>query len=312
MWVVEHTTRLLMLLGWPPPRPGHRSSTSAPGWPTSATVTAAYETLRRDKALRAQLDLPHETWIGLLRITLGHPTATGMLRHGVLARLLVGDTLPDLLADDDLVATAAERATPSERVSSMGSRDGHIELDRPIDTIRVGRRHRQDLGDLEELTSSIRDQGLLQPITISPDGTLICGARRLEVARRLGWHKINVWVRAGISTPLERLLAEQHENTTRKPYTPTEAAAMYRELKTLIAEDAARHQQASRFGADQTADDADGEVGARCCRIGSTVGPHRQSTGRTAGDRPQGLHAPGTGQRARTPRVRPDRAGGPA
>ena len=142
----------------------------------------------------------------------------------------------------------------------MGSRDGHIELDRPIDTVRAGRRHRRDLGDLEELTSSIRDQGLLQPITISPDGILICGARRLEAAKRLGWHKINVWVRSGISTPLERLLAEQHENTTRKPYTPTEAAAMYRELKTLIAEDAARHQQATRFGAGPPDHDGDGEV----------------------------------------------------
>lgn len=66
----------------------------------------AYETLRRDKALRANLDLAHHSWIGLLRLTLGHPTATGALRHGVLARLLVGDTLADLLDDDHLVLTA--------------------------------------------------------------------------------------------------------------------------------------------------------------------------------------------------------------
>lgn len=143
----------------------------------------------------------------------------------------------------------------------MGSRDGHIELDRPIDSIRIGRRHRRDLGDLAELEASIRDHGLLQPITISPDGTLICGVRRLEVARRLGWHKVNVWIRAGISSPLERLLAEQHENTARKPYSPTEAAALYRELKTLIAEDAARRQEATRFGADHAAEGDDGEVG---------------------------------------------------
>jgi len=143
----------------------------------------------------------------------------------------------------------------------VGSRDSHIELDRPIDSIRIGRRHRRDLGDLDELQASIRDHGLLQPITIGPDGTLICGVRRLEVARRLGWHRVNVWVRAGISTPLQRLLAEQHENTTRKPYTPTEAAALYRELKTLIAEDAARRQQATRFRAEQPETDEDGEVG---------------------------------------------------
>lgn len=107
VWVVEHTTRLLMWLGWPP----------ATTWTAVAYICArladigdrhtAYETLRRDKALRAQLDLPHERWIGLLRITLGHGSATGVVRHGVLARLLAGDTLADLLGDDDLVAAAA-------------------------------------------------------------------------------------------------------------------------------------------------------------------------------------------------------------
>ncbi|MBS3939652.1 MAG: ParB N-terminal domain-containing protein [Actinobacteria bacterium] len=139
----------------------------------------------------------------------------------------------------------------------MGSRDGHIELDRPIEAIQVGHRHRRDLGDLDELVASIRDQGLLQPITISPEGTLICGVRRLEAAKQLGWRKVNVWVRAGISSPLERLLAEQHENTARKPYSPIEAAGLYRELKALIAEDAARRQEATRFGADR---DPNGEV----------------------------------------------------
>lgn len=131
----------------------------------------------------------------------------------------------------------------------MGNRDGHVELDRAIDSIRVGRRHRRDLGDLDALIDSIRRLGMLQPITISPDGTLVCGARRLEAARRLGMRRVNVWVRAGISDRLHQLLAEQHDNTVRKPFSPTEAAALYAELKTLMAEDATRRQRASRFGA---------------------------------------------------------------
>ncbi|WP_220489245.1 ParB/RepB/Spo0J family partition protein [Tessaracoccus sp. MC1679] len=133
---------------------------------------------------------------------------------------------------------------------------GHIELDRSVESIRVGQRHRTELGDLDELVASIDRLGLLQPITISPDGTLICGARRLEAVKRLGWQRVNVWVRSGISTRLEQLLAEQHENTMRKAFTPTEAATLYQELKTLIAEDATRRQAASRFGAN------DGEEGA--------------------------------------------------
>jgi hypothetical protein len=108
VWVVEHTTRLLMLLGWPPATTWTAIEYICTRLADIGDRHTAYETLRRDKALRAQLDLPHATWIGLLRLTLGHPTATGVLRHGVLARLLADDPLADLLADDDLVTAAVE------------------------------------------------------------------------------------------------------------------------------------------------------------------------------------------------------------
>lgn len=127
---------------------------------------------------------------------------------------------------------------------------GGVELDRPVASIRVGYRFRQDLGDLDELCDSIRNLGLLQPITITPDGTLVCGARRLVAVKRLGWERVKVWITASISTRLAEVLAEQHENTIRKPFTPTEAAALYTELKQLYAADAARRQQATRFGSD--------------------------------------------------------------
>lgn len=65
--------------------------------------------------------------------------------------------------------------------------------------------------------------------------------------KRLGKTTVNVWVRTGITTELQRLLAEQHENTIRKPLTPTEAARLYRELKRIYAEDAARAMEATRF-----------------------------------------------------------------
>ena len=68
------------------------------------------------------------------------------------------------------------------------SRDGgHIELDRAVDSIRVGRRHRTGFGDLDALADSIERDGLLQPITVTPDGILVCGARRLAAIKQLGW-----------------------------------------------------------------------------------------------------------------------------
>lgn len=130
------------------------------------------------------------------------------------------------------------------------SDDGHIELERQVDSIRVGVRHRTELGDLRQLMDSIGRLGLLQPVTIDPDGVLLCGRRRLEAVKRLGWNTVRVWVRTGLSDALSQLLAEQDENATHKPLSPMEAAAMFRELKTVLAEDAARRQKASRFGAD--------------------------------------------------------------
>ena len=46
---------------------------------------------------------------------------------------------------------------------------GHIELEWTVESIRVGRRHRTELGDIDELAASIERDGLLQPITVTPD-----------------------------------------------------------------------------------------------------------------------------------------------
>ena len=96
------------------------------------------------------------------------------------------------------------------------STSGHIELDRTVASIHVGNRHRQDMGDLDALVASIARDGLLQPITITPDGVLVCGARRLAAVRQLGWRTVNVWVRSAISDRLAHLLAEQDDNQLHK------------------------------------------------------------------------------------------------
>lgn len=125
---------------------------------------------------------------------------------------------------------------------------GHVELDRSVSTIVVGERHRRDPGDLTPLMDSMKRVGLLQPVTITPDGYLICGYRRLEAAKSLGWTTLRVWVRSGISDELTRLLAERDENTTHMPLAPVEAAKLYAELRVLIDEDADRRMKATQFG----------------------------------------------------------------
>ena len=119
---------------------------------------------------------------------------------------------------------------------------GHIELERQIDSITVGVRHRKDPGELTALMKSIEEVGLLQPVTVTPDGVLICGWRRLEALRRLGRRTLSVWVRSGISDQLSHLLAQQDENEQRKPLSPVETARLYAEIKILEKEDAQRRR----------------------------------------------------------------------
>jgi ParB family chromosome partitioning protein len=140
----------------------------------------------------------------------------------------------------------------------MTSTPGHIELERSIDSIRIGSRHRTDLGDIDGLAASIQSHGMLQPITVTPEGILVCGARRLAALRQLGVRKLNVWVRSGLSDQLTQLLAEQDDDALHKSLTPTEAATLYREVKMLLAEDARRRQEASRFGSESKNPRSDG------------------------------------------------------
>lgn len=150
---------------------------------------------------------------------------------------------------------------------------GYIELERSLDSILVGERHRGDLGDIGALADSIRRRGLLQPLTVTPEGVLVCGARRLAALRRLGTRTVNVWVRAGVSDRLSQLLAEQDDNVLHKSLTPTESATLYAELKALLAEGAARRQQATRFGQDPSQPDASGAA--------NVAGPLEVSNGDT-------------------------------
>lgn len=163
----------------------------------------------------------------------------------------------------------------------MAEPDGAVRLEWSIDAITVGHRHRNDLGDLDALAASIESDGLLQPPTITPDGVLICGARRLAALRQLGRRTVGVWVRAGISDPLRLLMAEQADNALHKPLTQTEAADLYRELKALMAEDAARRQEATRFHPRKDDGDPDTEAGAESSDGGAAAAPPSNARGKS-------------------------------
>jgi ParB family chromosome partitioning protein len=84
----------------------------------------------------------------------------------------------------------------------------------------------------------------------------------LAALRQLGVRKLNVWVRSGISDHLAQLFAEQDDNALHKAFAPTEAAALYREVKMLLAEDAQRRQAATRLGTEKPRSDGAATVAA--------------------------------------------------
>ena len=102
--VIVDAIVLLRLLGWPEMVAGAVVEYVATRLADAGGVLAAYETLRRDTAIRAQLDLERTAWTGLLGVLLGgRPQSGRPTRKGVLARLLLGESVRDLLDDTGLV-----------------------------------------------------------------------------------------------------------------------------------------------------------------------------------------------------------------
>jgi N6-adenosine-specific RNA methylase IME4 len=112
-----------------------------------------------------------------------------------------------------------------------------------IADIKVGTRHRRDLGDIAGFAERIQRVGfLLQPLPIRPDGTLIAGERRLEACKLLGWQDVPVHV-----VPLDQdhlVLAEWAENADRKDFLPSEIVSILREIEPLERAAAKQRQQA--------------------------------------------------------------------
>lgn len=123
----------------------------------------------------------------------------------------------------------------AQRMKSFGVThySPHADLIDPAQ-ILIGKRHREDFGDLEALAQSINDRGgLLQPIALTAKRELIAGERRL---RAWGMSRF-----AGEKIPVHYLdvdaivRGEWDENAQRKDFTPSEAVKIKRTLESVLA-----------------------------------------------------------------------------
>ena len=101
-----------------------------------------------------------------------------------------------------------------------------------IKDIKIKKRVRKDLGDLENLKDSLRTYGLLNPITLNSRYELIAGERRLTAATQLGWTNIQANIVDNL-TEVEQLEMEIEENNQRKEFTDEELLKGYMRLERL-------------------------------------------------------------------------------
>jgi ParB-like chromosome segregation protein Spo0J len=76
--------------------------------------------------------------------------------------------------------------------------------------------------------------GLIDPIVVTDNLTLIAGARLLEAMERLGATMIEVR-RVGDLSELEQRIIELHENSDRKDLTPVERSRIQVEPASAVA-----------------------------------------------------------------------------
>lgn len=99
----------------------------------------------------------------------------------------------------------------------------------PIEMVKIGKRFREDKGDIEGLAERIEQKGLIQPITVNQDYELLAGERRLLAHKHLGKNVIEAIIR-----PTKDIIDAEEieiiENIARKDMTWQEVAKAERSL----------------------------------------------------------------------------------
>jgi N6-adenosine-specific RNA methylase IME4/ParB-like chromosome segregation protein Spo0J len=139
--------------------------------------------------------------------------------------------------------TGGEARKNLKRIGNAGSskatpQNPQAGATRLISDIAIGVRHRRDLGDIDALAASIGALGLLHPVVVQPDGSLVAGKRRLAACKLLGWTDVPVNV-----VDIEQIaLGEYAENVERKDFTYAEAVEILRAVRP-VEEQAAKERQ---------------------------------------------------------------------
>lgn len=149
----------------------------------------------------------------------------------------------------------------STAITIKAEKIGNYVVTLPITSIKIGKRFRSDLGDLDALAASIKDLGLLQPIGVDPQHHLIFGHRRLLAHQHLGREAIQ----ARVIQVHSLLQAEHDENELRKGFTASERVAIAEAIKAEIGN---RQGQRTDLDAEKPTEIPDGELRKNFSEVG--------------------------------------------
>ncbi|HEX7400567.1 MAG TPA: ParB/RepB/Spo0J family partition protein [candidate division Zixibacteria bacterium] len=113
-------------------------------------------------------------------------------------------------------------------------------------------RTKMDEEKLTELTASIREKGIIQPVVVRQSGEefeLVAGERRLTAVKRLGWEKIPVVITGKLSKE-EMLELSLIENLQREDLNPIDTARGYKRLMEECS--LSQDQMAQKIGKDRS------------------------------------------------------------
>src|SRR5712691_8814211 len=166
------------------------------------------------------------------------------LRRGFSALLAASlpEPVPALVGEDLAMFRAADQIwltrhslSPSDSACLSAPGDPTEAARWPTASLRpnpLNPRSRLDPADLDELAASIvahaAQGGILQPLLVTPDGTVVAGHRRLAAARRVGLADLPVIVHS--LTTIEVLEIQLTENLQRSDLSPIEEARAYGHL----------------------------------------------------------------------------------
>lgn len=96
-------------------------------------------------------------------------------------------------------------------------------------------RYRQEFSGIESLVTSIKEKGVLQPVTLSPDMRILAGERRIRASELAGLQEIPALIRQ-IDGEIDAREIELMENLERKDFTWQEKLAGLTDLDRLYKE----------------------------------------------------------------------------